>query len=594
MFDWVMNQIMKNKIMEILRGLMACGGVTNTEKEIITENWLLDFFRQLPYFQKYPERCGRFPIPGDPLRRGTVWALVNSGGGGCGKNTAEGNDTAVKNGGGGTPKTNATVPTVIFMGHHDVVSADVYGEAAPWAFDPDAITKHFNEENLSPEAYTDLITGEWIFGRGSCDMLGGTAVQMAVLSEQAEAALKDEEEAKEKQQRSVAANLAGNFVTEEKSPREDLAETEESNNTEHHGALLFISVPDEESFSVGMRGTLPLLEQLKEQHGLDYRLAVCAEPNNRLPDGRTQVVHSGSIGKLLPVVLVQGKVVQIGSYRDGVNPLGILSRIVAETEGDESFTETCEGEHSVPPVWMYARDLKEGYDFSLPHRAAGYCNVLTFRKTPAQVMAYFLGKIKTAVAETSQPVAVMTWVTLWQQAKQRKGFPEFWKETEEMQKKMLREQHKTFPEVTLWLMERTLDFLHADQPLVVFGFAPPYYPAVRSEEMKNADRFAIYKKALAALQKIKTEPYFQGVSDCSYCGLTEEAQSPAYQANTPLWGKDYRFDMEALVRLQIPFFLLGPWGKDLHQIGERVNCSSLTEEYPEVLRKLLRCVWLSK
>lgn len=594
MFDWVMNQIMKNKIMEILRGLMACGGVTNTEKEIITENWLLDFFRQLPYFQKYPERCGRFPIPGDPLRRGTVWALVNSGGGGCGKNTAEGNDTAVKNGGGGTPKTNATVPTVIFMGHHDVVSADVYGEAAPWAFDPDAITKHFNEENLSPEAYTDLITGEWIFGRGSCDMLGGTAVQMAVLSEQAEAALKDEEEAKEKQQRSVAANLAGNFVTEEKSPREDLAETEESNNTEHHGALLFISVPDEESFSVGMRGTLPLLEQLKEQHGLDYRLAVCAEPNNRLPDGRTQVVHSGSIGKLLPVVLVQGKVVQIGSYRDGVNPLGILSRIVAETEGDESFTETCEGEHSVPPVWMYARDLKEGYDFSLPHRAAGYCNVLTFRKTPAQVMAYFLGKIKTAVAETSQPVAVMTWVTLWQQAKQRKGFPEFWKETEEMQKKMLREQHKTFPEVTLWLMERTLDFLHADQPLVVFGFAPPYYPAVRSEEMKKADRFAIYKKALAALQKIKTEPYFQGVSDCSYCGLTEEAQSPAYQANTPLWGKDYRFDMEALVRLQIPFFLLGPWGKDLHQIGERVNCSSLTEEYPEVLRKLLRCVWLSK
>ena len=594
MFDWVMNQIMKNKIMEILRGLMACGGVTNTEKEIITENWLLDFFRQLPYFQKYPERCGRFPIPGDPLRRGTVWALVNSGGGGCGKNTAEGNDTAVKNGGGGTPKTNATVPTVIFMGHHDVVSADVYGEAAPWAFDPDAITKHLNEENLSPEAYTDLISGEWIFGRGSCDMLGGTAVQMAVLSEQAEAALKDEEEAKEKQQRSVAANLAGNFVTEEKSPREDLAETEESNNTEHHGALLFISVPDEESFSVGMRGTLPLLEQLKEQHGLDYRLAVCAEPNNRLPDGRTQVVHSGSIGKLLPVVLVQGKVVQIGSYRDGVNPLGILSRIVAETEGDESFTETCEGEHSVPPVWMYARDLKEGYDFSLPHRAAGYCNVLTFRKTPAQVMAYFLGKIKTAVAETSQPVAVMTWVTLWQQAKQRKGFPEFWKETEEMQKKMLREQHKTFPEVTLWLMERTLDFLHADQPLVVFGFAPPYYPAVRSEEMKKADRFAIYKKALAALQKIKTEPYFQGVSDCSYCGLTEEAQSPAYQANTPLWGKDYRFDMEALVRLQIPFFLLGPWGKDLHQIGERVNCSSLTEEYPEVLRKLLRCVWLSK
>ena len=49
--------------------------------------------------------------------------------------------------------------------------------------------------------------------------------------------------------------------------------------------------------------------------------------------------------------------------------------------------------------------------------------------------------------------------------------------------------------------------------------------------------------------------------------------------------------MDALARLQIPFFLFGPWGRDLHQAGERVNRYSLTEEYPAVLRKLLHCVW---
>ena len=37
-------------------------------------------------------------------------------------------------------------------------------------------------------------------------------------------------------------------------------------------------------------------------------------------------------------------------------------------------------------------------------------------------MAYFLGKIKGIVAEERHPVEVMTWVTLWQQAKQRSGF----------------------------------------------------------------------------------------------------------------------------------------------------------------------------
>ena len=587
---------MEYKITEILKKLMACAGVTNTEQEKNTENWMLDFFSKLLYFQKYPERYGLFPIPGDPLERSTVWALVTTGQTMTGVFKAKAANDPVA---GDINDTSNTVETdeaaktlcaphestVILMGHHDVVSADVYGEAEPWAFDVDSIAAHLNEKMLSPEAHTDLLSGEWIFGRGSCDMLGGTAVQLAILKKRAETVLKKFDAAPQ-----------GTNTDVEAVPQETYAEPEPvpQGSNKDKGALLFISVPDEESFSVGMRGTLPLLEQLKEQYNLDYRLALCAEPNQRTADGRTQIIYSGSIGKLLPVVLVQGKSVQIGSCRDGVNPLGILSRIVAATEGDESFTETFEGEVSVPPVWMYARDLKDSYDFSLPHRAAGYCNVLTFRKTPAQVLAYFLGKIRAAVESVPQPVAIMTWVTLWQQAKQQEGFAAFWQETESRIQSLLQEQHKTCPEVTLWLMQATLDFLHLDKPLVLLGFAPPYYPAVRSEDMRNAARFEKYKKAITALQKVKIEPYFLGVSDCSYCGLPTGAAANAWQANTPLWGKAYRFDTEALARLQIPFFLFGPWGKDLHQIGERVNRYSLTEEYPAVLEKLLRCIWLSE
>ena len=144
------------------------------------------------------------------------------------------------------------------------------------------------------------------------------------------------------------------------------------------------------------------------------------------------------------------------------------------------------------------------------------------------------------------------------------------------------------------MMQQTLDFLNYDKPVIIFGFAPPYYPAIRSEDMRYAERFKVYKKTLSVLQDIEIETYFPGVSDCSYCGISDNAQSPVYPVNTPLWGTDYRFDMEALARLQIPFFLFGPWGKDLHQIGERVNRHSLTEEYPGVLRKLLQCVWLSE
>ena len=588
---------MEKQITDILQNLMACASVTNTEKEIAAETWMLDFFRKQPYFQTYPERCGLFPIPGDPLRRNTVWALVK-----CdGADNEEHDGKAAENDITAAEDKNAALtavpaPTVVFMGHHDVVPADVYGDAAPWAFDLDTITAHLNRETLSTEAYTDLLSGEWLFGRGCCDMLGGTAVQMALLAEQAEKVLQKDDKSKKTQN---GKNVLVEKPVKTLRPGPDEAVVDDGDEeklfapgkADTCGALLFLSVPDEESFSVGMRGSLSLLEGLEEQFNLDYRLAICAEPNQRLADGKTQVVYSGSIGKLLPVVLVQGKLVQVGSYREGLNPLGILSRVVAATEGDETFTERYGEEVSVPPVWMYVRDLKEGYDFSLPKRAAGYCNVLTFQKTPAQVMAYFLGKIKGVLEEVSHPVTVMTWVTLWQQAKQHSGFEKFWQETERKKRELLQEEHKTFPEVTLWLMQRTLDFLNYDQPVVVFGFAPPYYPAVRSEEMKDDARFAVYKKSLSALQEVKMKTYFPGVSDCSYCGIPEGTQNPVYQVNTPLWGNEYHFAVDALARLQIPFFLFGPWGRDLHQAGERVNRYSLTEEYPAVLRKLLYCVW---
>lgn len=589
--------IMEKQITDILRNLMACASVTNTEKEIAAETWMLDFFRKQPYFQTYPERCGLFPIPGDPLHRNTVWALVK-----CdGADNEEHDGKAAENDITAAEDKNAALtavpaPTVVFMGHHDVVPADVYGDAAPWAFDLDTIAAHLNRETLSTEAYTDLLSGEWLFGRGCCDMLGGTAVQMALLAEQAEKVLQKDDKSKKTQN---GKNVLVEKPVKTLRPGPDEAVVDDGDEEELFGpgkadtcgSLLFLSVPDEESFSVGMRGSLSLLEGLEEQFNLDYRLAICAEPNQRLADGKTQVVYSGSIGKLLPVVLVQGKLVQVGSYREGLNPLGILSRVVAATEGDETFTERYGDEVSVPPVWVYVRDLKEGYDFSLPKRAAGYCNVLTFQKTPAQVMAYFLGKIKGVLEEVSHPVTVMTWVTLWQQAKQHSGFEKFWQETERKKRELLQEEHKTFPEVTLWLMQRTLDFLNFDQPAVVFGFAPPYYPAVHSEEMKDAARFAVYKKALSALQEVEIKTYFPGVSDCSYCGIPEGTQNPVYQVNTPLWGNEYHFAVDALARLQISFFLFGPWGRDLHQAGERVNRYSLTEEYPAVLRKLLHCVW---
>lgn len=75
---------------------------------------------------------------------------------------------------------------------------------------------------LCSEVRRDLNRGQWLSGRGTGDMKGGAAIQFALLAE-------------------YAAQL------------------------DFKGNILLLSVPDEESLSVGMRGSLSLL--------VDYRPA---------------------------------------------------------------------------------------------------------------------------------------------------------------------------------------------------------------------------------------------------------------------------------------------------------------------------------
>ena len=436
------------------------------------------------------------------------------------------------------------------MGHHDVVSTEVYGALAQLATEPEALAQELARVDLPEEAACDLASGEWLWGRGTCDMKGGTAAQLAVL--------------------------------------ESYAQAPEA------GSILFISVPDEEAFSVGMRSCLPLLKDLRDRYGLEYEVALNCEPNSVEND--KQIIYSGSVGKMLPVVLVQGKSVQIGSYAQGVNPVAVLAEIICATEADYKISDTLGEESTVPPVWNFARDLKPGYDFSLPRRGAGYCNLLTFSKTPAQIMEWFVGKCnqgaQTAMAKQGcgHSLEVLTFGELLEIAKERAGFEAFYNELQVQMTKKLQVEQLDFPSITLWAMEAVLDFTAIDYPVVITAFAPPYYPALNSGKLVG-DSFKNVVSFVNTLLPVKCKEYFMGISDCSYLGMDAEFDSKALAANMPCWGKLYSYDMEALAQLQIPFLLLGPWGKDLHQRTERVHIESLGVVLPKVLQEVCAYVW---
>lgn len=239
--------------------------------------------------------------------------------------------------------------TIISSGHIDVVSAEVYGREEDLAFQMDgALEAAIAGKAMSADARADLESGEWIWGRGVADMKGGMAIHTELFADYAAMAEKGE-------------------LT---------------------GSLLFMPVPDEESYSAGMREGAVLMHELKAKYDLNFILLVDPEPNTFV-DG-AQIMAVGSVGKTMPVVLAQGERAHVGNCFGGISAVGILANIFSKSDSSLLFSDSYEGESTMPPTWTNFRDKKDLYDVSIPHRATGYMTVLSFYSTPDET----LGKLK--------------------------------------------------------------------------------------------------------------------------------------------------------------------------------------------------------
>lgn len=306
-----------------LKELVAIPSISNTKEESLAADYLAKRLAEQDYFRANPGLCGQFPIEGDPLGRTLAYGLVRGNG----------------------------RRTVILTGHYDVVDTEEYGEFRKYAYDVEAWKNASGPEleglleMLTPEARADFCSGEWLFGRGVNDMKGGLAVGLAVTEWFGGRAAED-------------GGLDGN--------------------------ILFLSVPDEEAYSAGMRGAVPLFVDLARRYDLDYACLLDLEPC--FDEGGRQQVFIGSVGKMLPAVLVQGAKAHVVEAFKGLNAVGVLAQLFLETELAPEFAEVCEGELCPPPTWFNLRDRKEGYDVSVPLRAGGYMSVLGYQKTAETLM----------------------------------------------------------------------------------------------------------------------------------------------------------------------------------------------------------------
>ncbi len=527
---------MGNENLDLLLDLTNIESDTNTVMEQDVEKYVYEYFDKIEYFNKN-QTFGLWKVKEDELNRGIVWGLIK------GKN----------------PK------TIILLNHHDVVDSNDYGALKKYAYTPNKLKEALKEMHHSPDVIADLENEDWLFGRGTADMKAGLSIQLNIMKKYCE---------KE------------NF----------------------DGSILFMSVPDEENLSLGMRSGSTLMNELQEKYGLSYHLLINSEPHERVEDKYT--IYDGSVGKSMATFYVQGKKTHIGKIFEGLNPSMILSRIILKTELNSKLCDSDLGETSPPPSWSFARDFKECYDASIPESAGGYMSCLTLNSSPKDLLMSLKEISRNAFNESvsylrEQYVKIhpnsenvpdyKANVKLYQEllsdakGKDLAGTERVLAACIKEIKTKLRQNSISLPESNFIIIKALLEIAAYNVPTIVIALSPPFYPHVSSQ--KNESHQKIIETLMACTKSfdIKKESYFMGISDLSYVGLQNSEEIVPYVApNMPLWGGEiYTIPFEKMKAISIPSVIIGPWGKDLHKMTERVYIPDLSSKTPLIIETII-------
>ena len=533
-------------IKEFLYGYMKVESFTFSSNERLVEDFLRKWFESVPYFKEHPDLCGAYEIQGDPLSRKVMYGMVRG----------RGNKA------------------VVLIHHYDVVGIEDFKLLKDYAFSPDELGEKLKEikESLPKDVREDLVSGDWLFGRGGCDMKGGGSIQWTLLKKYSE--LDDFE-----------------------------------------GNVIVIAVPDEENMSAGMRGAVPLLAELKDRYNLDYRMMINSEPQQR-KSADEGIFSEGTVGKIMPFVYVRGYLSHVGKVFEGFSPVNLMSEIVRRTDLNMDFTDAVAGESSPPPTWLYLKDSKTVYDVSMPLSMAGCLSVLTLNQTPMSIISRLksiceesfdkvLGEMHASYdrfCAVAKPVAkdlpwkpcVMSFMELYNEALRDHGdaFKKAYEAELEVLTAKLTSGDTNIIECNFELVEKVFEYVDDLSPRVIYGLVPPYYPNVsnyfyeglgeRKEITPLLNEFTMKEFG----EKYTNEYFFTGICDLSFSGFSggsSENVTAALKEYMPLFGKYYDIPFDALEKISMPCINIGPWGKDFHKLTERVLKRDLYERTPRIL-----------
>lgn len=452
--------------------------------------------------------------------------------------------------------------TIVLISHFDTVHTSEFGNIENLAFQPRALTRKFKEiiKELPESAHEDILSDDYLFGRGTMDMKMGLVLHMHLLE--------------------VAS--AENWPIN----------------------LILVAVPDEEVGSAGMRAAVKGLVMLREQHQLNYKLFLNSEPSfTQRPQDENYYIYSGTIGKIMPSALFYGRETHAGEPLNGINAHYMASFFTRRMEYIPNFTEKQYGEKTPLPICLKTYDLKEDYSTQTSNHAAALYNVFVMKSNAEEIMKVFKALAEESMQacqdqyedicsrEEVEPVGKIRTIDyqyLIDYATNKIGA----EAVEEIKHQVISQPDLDEREMSIYICDKLMSLCQELAPATVLFFAPPYYPAINSSEDP------LVKSLIAEAQTLfkdnfDVEPkqvhYFNGISDLSYVNYDQDDIGwKDFKNNLPVWEGVYSIPFEEMQQLQAPVLNIGPYGKDAHKLTERLHKKSAFEQTPFVLKSIIK------
>lgn len=463
--------------------------------------------------------------------------------------------------------------TIILHGHHDTVWIDDFGAIKEYAFDCDALPEKIKALTDDPDVLADIESGEWLFGRGASDMKCGDAVNMLLMR----------------------------YFTE--------------NLDKFDGNLIFMTNPVEENMHTGIMESLDVLEELKAQYGITYKMAMNTDfISPAFPGDKAHYFHAGAVGKILPCFYIVGKPTHCGQAYEGYPASRVAAEIVRAVDLNADFCDVYNNEYTLPATTLKVKDLKPAYDTQTTFSAFVYFNWFIHNMEMDEIFAR-LRKIAADALETvdkyrdeqhqrycglsgvtykkrEYPLSVLDYNELHEKAKAVKGDVD--DDIEKITAKGI-EANIDRRELCREIVEHLVTVLDIKTPTVIIFLSPPYCPRntlkreiPEERELLDGVCDVLDEMGRELGEELKMMQFFPVLTDSSYLKLDDTDESVrTLVSNMPNMKGIYNVPVDQIKRVNIPAFNFGCHGKDAHKWTERVHKEYAFGKLPLIMLRTL-------